>query len=116
MNKVILSVIEKAEKDNQFNYFGLRVNHEVVKVGDGLGVSYNTIDDQAPEELNGICCMGISYDGFEVDDFENDLNKLIATYGDENIILVGGVFAEYGNDEIEVVIENGVVLWVKEKS
>lgn len=113
MNEQILKIIEEAEK-NGMTRFGLRSHHEKVNVGDDLGWSYNTLDDQEPEELEGICCMSIQYDGFDVENFEEDLETLKSTYhsGCGSIVLVGGNFVDYGNDANEVIISHAVALWV----
>ena len=97
--------------------FGIRQHHEIVNVGDDLGVSYNTTDDTNTEKLNGICCLQISYDGFDVDDFEGDIEEVKSgNYQDGSVILVGGTSLDYGNDvnEVnEVIIGNAEVLWVE---
>ena len=114
MNDQILKIIEAAEKSG-LTRFGIRFHHETVKVGDDLGVSYNTLDDQPEKRITGICCLQISYDGFEVEDFDYDLDQ-IKEYAYKNgcIILVGGTGGDYGNDQNETIIENAKVLWVAE--
>jgi hypothetical protein len=114
MNEEILSIIEAAEKRG-LSHFGIRQHHAIVSVGDDLGVSYNTLDDQAPEELGGICCMTISYDGFDVENFAADLAELKAgNYQAGSIVLVGGATSEYGNDQNEIIIGRAEVLAVIE--
>lgn len=105
------NIIEKAEK-NGLTCFGIRHHQieDVVSVGDELGTSTNTIDDQEDEELNGICCLG-------VDDIDTDCDFLLGelkdrNYQDGQIVLVGGTSQEYGNDQNESIIENAEVLWV----
>ena len=111
MNESILNIILDAEKKG-LTVFGVRKHHEQVNVGDELGVSYNTVDDCEPEELNGICCMTSSYDGFDEIDVDADLESVSAYGNDGDIILVGGITGEYGNDVGEIIIENAIVLHV----
>lgn len=112
-NGIITNIIQDAEQKG-FTCFGIRHHHEVVKVGDELGVSYNTIDDCDPEKLSGICCLQTTYDGFEVEDWDYDVREVTeAGYQDGSIILVGGFGFEYGNDPSEIIIEDAVVLWVQ---
>ncbi len=106
----IEKIIEDAEK-NGLSWFGIRQHHTTVKVGNELGNSFNTIDDQDAEELDGICCLGINEVEEEFDFLLSELKD--NNYQDGSIILVGGTSQEYGNDNGEVVIANAEVLWVK---
>ncbi len=110
MKDQIEKIIEDAE-GNGFSWFGIRHHHEVVKVGDELGNSYNTIDDQEPEELTGICCISIEADAEDFDFIMSELSE--RNYQKGSIILVGGTSQKYGNDDDEVIIENAEVIWVK---
>ncbi len=112
MNELILKILEKAEEKG-LSHFGIRHHHKVVNVGDSLGCSFNCIDDIDSEKLSGICCMTISYDDFEVEDFKGDINHLMdGNYQDGSIILVGGCDSEYGNDDKEIIIKDAEVLFV----
>lgn len=112
MNEMTLKIIEAAEKRG-LTSFGIRQHHAMVNIGDDLGVSYNSIDDCTPVELDGICCLAIGYDGFDVDDIEYDLDQLAEmNYQDGSVILVGGTSHEDGNDADEIVIGNPEILWV----
>lgn len=96
-----------------FDHFGVRFHHEVVKEGDDLGVSYNEIDDQAAEQLDGICCLAIQYDGINVDDIQSTIDELAQYRIDGGcIVLVGGTGSEYGNDPDEIIISDAVALAV----
>lgn len=112
MNEIINAIIEQAEA-NGLTRFGIRQHHEQVSIGDNLPTSTDYIDDCDPVELDGTCCLEISYDGFEVEDIEWDIEQLKKrNYHDGQIILVGGTDAEEGNDEWEIVIESAVCLYV----
>ena len=104
-----LQIIETSGMD----HFGVRFHHEIVKAGDELGVSYNSIDDQDAEQLDGICALTIQYDGIEVDDIQATIDELKQYAIDGGcIVLVGGTSSEYGNDEGEIIISDAVALAV----
>lgn len=108
----LTEVIEKAQQRG-LGVFGLRKHHEVVSVGEDLPVSYNTPDDLEPEKLNGTCCIILhSYDGWDVEGIENDLEKLTQYSNDGSTILVGGTRGEDGWDPGEVIIVNAEVVYV----
>lgn len=104
-----LEIIEASGMD----HFGVRFHHEVVKAGAELGVSYNSIDDIDSEELDGICCLAIEYDGIELIDLQRTIDELSQYSNDQGcMVLVGGTASQYGNDEGELIIENAVALAV----
>ena len=108
----VLEIIRSAEKQG-ISYFGLRQHHEPVKVGCKLAVSYDQIDDQEDEELNGTCASQISYDGFDLEDFDFDCEHVIDQgYQEGPLILIGGKTQDFGNDDHEIIISDAVVLAV----
>jgi hypothetical protein len=109
MENLIREAIENAES-NGLSWFGIRHHHEIVIIGDELGNSYNTIDAQEPEELDGICCIDFNSEDDSVDFVINFLKD--RGYQDGPMILVGGTSQTYGNDEFEVIIEDAEVLFI----
>jgi hypothetical protein len=107
----MLDIIEAAEKRG-ITCFGVRAHNCNVSIGDGLGASYNTVDDQSPVPLAGICCISLEYDGFEVSNLDRDLAALKQYKRGGSVVLVGGQFVDYGNDPNEIIIGNAEVLYV----
>lgn len=113
MNAKITEIIEAAEKRG-LNSFGIRQHHEQVSVGDDLPVSKHYLDDHHPEDLDGTCCLQISYDGFDVDDIEYDLEQLLSRNypGNGPVIIVGGTRSSDGWDDSEIIIGGAECLYV----
>ena len=120
LNDAVLAIIEQAEKQGMTS-FGVRAMTsfggvvQKVTVGDCLDAS-NDWDDgiSSDVKLGGTCALSIKYDGFEVEGVEQTIEKLIKHYASngEQIVLIGGVFVDYGNDPGEVIIADATVLHV----
>lgn len=118
----IAEIIKKHQ--NKIDTFGLRamtespVNGQVaVKIGDQLENSYDWMDGESTDtELDGTCAVGISwtFDDELTSKIEKALSIVDQYHWQNQVVLVGGEFSDYGNDEIEIIIRNAKVLAIIE--
>ncbi len=95
----------------QYNYFGVRsmtqnpVTSEqpVAVVGESIANSYNWYDgDSTGEKINGVCALAV-----DADDSIAKIEKVLARskmYHGEQIVLLGSMYSEYGEDAGEVIM------------
>lgn len=85
------------------------------KVGDYLPNSFNWEDGFSKDEIDGTSTIRIDWDGFDVTDIDDALEKLkpYESLGDQKV-LVGGTSSYEGNDPFERVITDAQVLHVFE--
>jgi hypothetical protein len=108
--------------DSGLATFGVRVmtrDYETkskisVSVGDYIKNSYQWVDGiSTGDELDGASCLPINYDGFDVEDIQDDIEDLKNYLGNgDNIVLVGGDSSYEGNDLLETVISNARILHI----
>jgi hypothetical protein len=96
--------IEKMLADDTMEY-GLRVEAEPVSIGDILPDSRVWVDGEPTDEtLRGVSTIGIT-----ADTVERSIDMLSGYLGDY-IVLVQGVYASWGEDAGERIIEQGEVI------
>lgn len=132
----IFEIMKEAyeNSDNELEYFGLRFSSEEFNVGDHLENSHQWYQDDPADwgeeceyneklglwdggELNGVCTVGLPdcYQ-WDYDDTITNIDRAIKCalgykYGDHtNCYLIGGNNAEGGNDPMELIISNAVVI------
>lgn len=119
MNKYTKAINEAHEKYH-YEWFAVRTGRKA-EVGEIIENSYQWNEDvprEEWEELNGTCGTGIGdlwFDGDEDDDVA--VEKAIAAnagYPGEMQYIIGGKYADYGNDESEVIIECAEVICIIE--
>ena len=107
----IFEIIQKNEY--VFNCFALRAmtpnpktgKYPKAKVGGSIKNSYNWPDGNNTDiSCGGVCALQIGYETL-ADDNEN-INAIETAIKD--VVLLGSVSAEYGNDDHEVIMSNGV--------
>lgn len=124
--------IMKAVENECFDYFGIRVDSGIrYNVGDIANNSHQLWQDPEYDEDGDLVCPYIEdgiyagfYDGGELDgtcvikfDPEDEKSikaaiKMINTYYGDNIHVLGGDYAESGNDMGEIIIRDAQVLAV----
>ena|ERR1700744_2286851 len=94
-----------------FGYIALRAFDAGFSVGDTMPDSFVWVDGECTdEELNGAC-------GLEVESEEDIASKLQDFregygWGDRIVYVIGGHYAERGNDRGEIIIRNAKILKV----
>lgn len=124
--------IKKVIKGTDFEYYGIRVDSKKYTIGDtcanshqwwqdsDVAQAYGLTDDDYGEdmqcwdggELDGACTIG-----FDADDDASIARaiEIIGSYFGDYIHILGGDYAEGGNDISELVIRDAEVLGVFEK-
>lgn len=131
---MMLESIKKAVENEYFDYFGIRVDSGIrYNVGDIANNSRQLFQDAEYDEDDELVYPYIEdgiyagfYDGGELDGtcvikFDNDDEESINTaikliksyyYNGDTIHVLGGNYAEYGNDNGEIIIRDAQVLAV----
>lgn len=126
--------IKKAVENMDFGFFGIRIDEIKYNVGENANDSHQLFQDPEFDEDGELIYPYIEegiyagfYDAGELDgtcaigfDPENDgsIQKalgLVKSYCGSYIHIIGGNYAEYGNDRGEIIIRNAEVLAVYEK-
>lgn len=77
----------------------------------------STYYTENPIKLNGTCAVEVILENLEEmsdEEIMEQLRKVSCNYVGEQVILIGGHYAEYGSDESEIIIEGAEVLAVIE--
>ena len=107
---------------SNFEYYGIRSDDGVeYKVGDSCYASHQWWQDDPEDdaleydeemhcwdggELPGTCALKVS----EESDVQKILDFSSYCYGGKHITLIAGNYAEYGNDDGEIIIRDAIVL------
>ena len=109
-----------------YNYFGLRAvtmnpftgEHELLNVGDFPGYSYDWNDgDPTDFQLSGTCALKIDAYNDGIEEIEAVIDNLNGYDDRAQVVLIGSLWAEYGSDMGEIVMDgNATVLaeWKKQ--
>lgn len=106
---------------DEYEFFGIRMDDREFRVGDSVPVSHQLYQDDPEDgtpyneelgmwdagELHGTCSIGVNDDE---NDIENalELSKGFSYY--DHMYLIAGKYAEGGNDEKELIIEDAKVI------
>ena len=118
----IFEIIQKNEY--VFNCFALRAmtpnpktgKYPKAKVGGSIKNSYNWPDGNNTDiSCGGVCALQIGYetladDNENINAIETAIKDVVSHYVHDvkHVVLLGSVSAEYGNDDHEVIMSNGV--------
>lgn len=134
---MLIDDIKKAVEGTDYEFYGIRVDDGIrYNIGETANASHQLFqdpqwaDDEMTEllypyiengpyaglydagELNGTCV--IEFDPESDESIERSLEMISGYYGD-NIHILAGDQAEYGNDEGEIIIPDAVVLLSESK-
>ena len=118
----IFEIIQKNE--NVFNCFALRAmtpnpktgKYPKAKVGGSIKSSYHWPDGQNTNvSCGGVCALQIGHDTLgedkeNIDAIETAIKDVVEHYVHDvkQVVLLGSTHAEYGNDDHEIIMSNGV--------
>lgn len=118
----MLNKIKNIMNDEEYDFYGIRVDScNKYNVGDICENSHQWWQDDPEDgseyneenhlwdggELNGTCCLGVTSDNIK-----EIINTAKKRYLGNNITLIAGDYAEGGNDNGELIIENAKVVFV----
>ena len=113
----------------KYSYVGIRTltRDEHYNVGDTCRNSYDwdtdedcsTYDTDGPRQLSGTSCTNVCIEDYNLDardeaDLINDLYDTIYNYGNGQKVLIAGDSAAPGNDDAEIIIEDAIIIHIKE--
>lgn len=117
----IKKVIEQYR--NEYCYFGIRamtgnpLTHEspTVEIDDIVENSWDWLDgDPTEEELEGTCALQVDPDD-ELEDIEHVLKEAeMYLWNAKQLVLLGCMYKEYGNDNNEIIMRDAIVLLTEE--
>ena len=110
-----LEQINQIVNSTDFTYFGLRTVEGCPSIGDTLPVSLDFNNDYTP--LDGACATELVADAWNEVEQEawDKAYSINYNYPGDTMVLVASNFAEYGDDEAEIVMRNAIVLAVIEQ-
>lgn len=116
MNQQQIQQLEELD----YTFYAIRVmtGGVVVEEGDELQNSFEWVDGVATDnELNGTCGLSLRWNGwsFESGCFEKMMKEIkpyLLRTPDAQVIIIGGDYAEEGNDLYEIIVEDAVCVHV----
>lgn len=109
--KEIVEIIMKSENEQEGKKFGIRTDDLDLNVGEYFGLSHDwdfENDRPSDEYLNGTCTTGIRYMFADEEDITEAVEKALEkqNYCGKYQYLVAGTASEYGDDDLELIINN----------